>query len=260
MKLSVKLIALLTAGLLTMATVTACGKTTVEVPTVTAQPDSYEGLTPQQIYETLKKTDDFVFITVMDRQVEGATIAMTYMLEKDGDILRYTTHQDAEDDRYDASSVIYIDFKETICIVPSGDEWYILDEDSEKFSLETLIKNCTPVDLLFKNGNYSTAGGQYRMTEEALLSMIGSTSATVSGKMTEKDGNYTFEVVTKEAGNTVTLTTKVLFRNVSVVMPSYNTNTPGQTGAVTTVTTTTPQTPDESTSPAVTTAPEGEEN
>ena len=89
--------------------------------------------------------------------------------------------------------------------------------------------------------------------------MIGSTSATVSGKMTEEEGNYSFEVVTKEAGNTVTMTTKVLFRSVSVVMPTYNTDASTQQKPTTTVPPAT-TVPEEAPQPELTNAPENETN
>ncbi|MBQ8382402.1 MAG: hypothetical protein IJX47_04260 [Clostridia bacterium] len=229
-----KALSLLAAGLLILSLFAACGsKDCTESTAATTQsgdPAAYEGLTPEQVYDTLLQTEDFVFITVMDRKVTGATISMTYMLEKDGDTLRYTVYQDAEDDTYDVNSVIYIDLKENICIAPSGDEWYVLEE-SEDISVKALVDNCTPVDLLFDNGNYSVSGGRYILTEDAILTAIGSTTATVSGKMTADGESYSFEVVTEEAGNTVTMTTKVLLRNVSVEMPTYDLSTPGQSGS-----------------------------
>lgn len=226
-----KLTSLLTAGLLVLSPITACGsEDDTDAPAATDTNVTYEGLTPKEVYETLLKTDDFVFITVMDRNVVDAKISMTYMLEKDGDTLRYTVHQDAEDDTYDTSTVIYIDLAKSICIAPSGeDEWYVL-EDSEKFSIEALIENCTPAELLFDSEHYTQSGGKYVLTEEAIHELIGSSSATVTGKMISDGESYTFDVVTKEAGNTVTMTTKILFRNVSVEMPTYDFNTPGQSG------------------------------
>lgn len=227
----IRCLAILTASALLSVSLLSCGsEDDTDAPTVTDTTVTYEGLTPKEVYETLLKTDDFVFITVMDRNVTDAKISMTYMLEKDGDTLRYTVHQDAEDDVYDTSTVIYIDLAKSICIAPSGeDEWYVL-EDSEKFSIEALIKNCTPAELLFDTDHYTQSGGKYVLTEEAIHELIGSTSATVSGKMASDGGNYTFDVVTKEAGNTVTMTTKILFRNVSVEMPTYDFNSPGQSG------------------------------
>ncbi|MBQ8289105.1 MAG: hypothetical protein IJX76_10160 [Clostridia bacterium] len=226
MKRSAKLLSLLTAGLLTLSLLAACGDADDgnEITTVTTQtgdPVTYEGLTPAQVYDTLLQTEDFVFITVMNRQVTGATISMTYMLEKDDNTLRYTVHQDAEDDTYDVSSVIYIDLKEGICIAPDGDEWYVLEQSGD-ISVAALVENCTPADLLFDNGNYSVSGGKYTLTKDAILTIIGSTTATVSGKMISDGDTYTFDVVTKEAGNTVTMTTKVIFRNVGVDMPEYS--------------------------------------
>lgn len=235
MKSTIQWFSLLIAALLTLSLFTACGNENQDnPPTTSAENETYEGLTPKQVYETLLKTDDFVFITVMDRKVEGANISMTYMLEKDGNVIRYTVHQDAEDNTYDVSSVIYLDLAKRICIAPSGeDEWYILEE-SEDFSVDALVTNCTPADLLFDDSHYKVSGKKYLLTEEAILKIIGSKTATVSGQMLADGENYTFEVVTKEAGNTVTMTTKVLFRKVSVAMPSYNTNTPAQSGTAAT--------------------------
>ena len=256
MKTSVKLLSLLTAGLLSLSLLTACKDEMQTVPASTTATDvSYEGLTPEQIYQSLQQTDDFVFITMMDRQVEGANIVITYMLEKDNDVLRYTIYQDAEDDLYDVSSTIYIDLKNNICIAPSDKEmteWYVLGVEAEQYSLTKLIENCTPTELLFDNDHYRISGGVYQLTEKALLEMIGSSTATVSGRMTEKNSTYVFEVVTEEAGNKVTMTTKVLFQKVSVAMPTYN------TGSTTTAQTTT-SLPEATTAPEAAPTPELDE-
>lgn len=225
MNQAAKLSALLTAGLLSLALFTACESDDVAKTTTAAtqsgDPATYEGMTPEEVYDTLLQAEDFVFITVMDRQVTGANISMTYMLEKDGNTLRYTVRQDAEDDTYDNSSVVYMDLQEDICIAPSGDEWYVLDE-SEEISIASLVENSAPASLLFDSGNYDVSGGKYTLTQDALLTMIGSTTATVSGQMTSHGDTYTFKVITEEAGNTVTMTTTVLFRSVGVEMPEYS--------------------------------------
>lgn len=228
-----KALSLLTAGLLTLTLLTACdsdGSTETTTSSQDGDSEAYENLTPQQVYETLLQAEDFVFLTVMDRQVTGATINMTYMLEKDGDTLRYTVYQDAEDDTYDVNSVIYIDLGKNICIAPSGDEWYVL-EDSESFSVAALIENCTPADLLFDSQNYTVSDGNYTLSRDAILNMIGSTTATVSGAMRSEGDTYTFEVITEEATNVITMTTKVIFRNVGIEMPTYDLNASGQSGS-----------------------------
>lgn len=217
---SSKLLPLLMAGLLLTAPLfAACGDRPEAVTDDGGSADS--ALNPAQVYDTLLQAEDFVFINVMDRKVTGATVTMTYMLEKDGNVIRYSVAQDAEDDTYDASTVIYYDLGKNICLAPSGESWYVLEE-SEDISIAALIENCTLTKLLFDSDHYSVSGGKYTMLKESILTAIDSTTATVSGQMTADGDTYTFQVVTKEAGNTVTMTTKVIFRKVGVAMPTYD--------------------------------------
>ncbi len=228
MKQTTKWIALLLLLCLTIG-LAGCGKDTDNGAAGT-DPVTYTGLSPETVYDRLQEAEDFVFINVMDRNVTGASVSMTYMLEKDGDLIRYSVAQDDPDDEYDASTVIYYDLGKNICLASDGKEWFVVEEQSGTISIAALIENCTLTSLLFEDDHYIRQEKGYQMKESAILEAIGSKTATVTGKMTADGDSYTFRVETAEAGNTVGMTTKVLFRSVNVEMPDYDTAVTPQSG------------------------------
>ncbi len=226
MKICIKLLALLTASLLTLSTLSCSKGEDADKPAQTTDDgassilEQYKGLSPAEIYSALLKADQFVFINVMDRKVTGAKITITHMLEKDGNTVRYTISQDAEDTTYNVQQMIYCDLEKQLYLTQSGDEWFSIT-DPAKVNLTALLEGCAPVDLLFDEKNYQKSGDEYHLLQDAILQIIGSTTATATGKMTEKDNTYTVHLLTEDSGNTVEMVTKVLFGNVQLTMPDY---------------------------------------
>lgn len=260
MKKSIKYVALLLAGLLTISAIAGCQNpsggsettansedgnvTTAATTTNSGKPGKDNGdpeetmLSPESVYQKMLKSDDCKISCVSTQTVQGETTSMNYTISKDGQkyqldyLLDYGT----------LGKIIFTDYinMQLGRYYYRGDtgDW-VYQEESDGFEIGTLEDLLADMiqpspDVLFADGNYEAfdqAENRYEMKRDVLLeSMDGAESEgmTATLYMTRKGNDYVFCAVSELDGDKSEMECTISFTGVTVSIPAAQPDNAGE--------------------------------
>lgn len=172
--------------------------------------DAYKDLSPTELYEALLNAPNYTLSSEAENTYDGETEKMTYLFEKDGDLLKMEV---------EGQGTMYIDFKEKVGYAKNfEDEWSVLEDAPE---YETFLNRATGMNAsdLLNDDYYDSKDGKYTMTADAFAEISGEDaegSATI-----EVDGTtYTIKLEGRADGMGSIYEIKIEFKSTSVKLPA----------------------------------------
>ncbi|MBO5778073.1 MAG: hypothetical protein J6R82_00750 [Clostridia bacterium] len=232
MKYTVRMIALLVAGVFCLSTLMGCDIGLAEKLPDSTEPSHensspYADLSPAQLYQQLLEGEGYIAVAQLDTKKVQSKGMLRKILHKDED--RVFVRTEESDGKVTTRKTDYIDLGAALRYTQEEGKWVCADSKGGREGMTDALNELLtitekiPTDRLLADENYGKpdADGVATLTESALKEIFGDNKSEASYAKTQEDGAYvyTLSAMVVEKGVRYTLTFSVRFVDTTVEMP-----------------------------------------
>lgn len=232
MKYTIRMIALLLAGVFCLSTLTGCDIGLAKKLPNSTEPSHenmspYADLSPEELYQELLEGEDYIAVAQLDTKKVQSKEMLRKILHKDEDCLFIRT--EASDGKATTRKTDYADLGAALRYTQEEGKWVCADGKGGREGLTDALNELLTISekipaaqlLVDKNYGKPDENGTAILTESALKTVFGENKSEVTYTKAQEDGAYvyTLSAMVVEKGVRYTLTFSVRFVDTTVDLP-----------------------------------------